>query len=64
MLLLLQPPMAPMFNVWHSTLNDDSIMSDIVCPAVVSGESPAARFKQAGIRDSSAVQACGQADTV
>jgi hypothetical protein len=31
-----QGAMAGMFNTWHTTLNDDSLMSSLVCPLVVS----------------------------
>jgi hypothetical protein len=34
---LLQATMAPMFNIWHTTLGDDSDMSDFLCPQVVRG---------------------------
>ncbi|WIA09638.1 hypothetical protein OEZ85_009026 [Tetradesmus obliquus] len=32
-----QAPMAGMFNIWHSGLNDDSLMSNLVCPLVADG---------------------------
>jgi hypothetical protein len=31
-----QATMAPMFNIWHTTLGDDSDMSEFLCPQVVS----------------------------
>jgi hypothetical protein len=33
-----QGAMAGMFNTWHGTMNDDSLMSSLVCPLVVSSE--------------------------
>jgi hypothetical protein len=41
-----QGAMAGMVNTWHSTLNDDSLMSGLVCPLVVSANSLTALHEQ------------------
>ncbi|WIA38074.1 hypothetical protein OEZ86_001443 [Tetradesmus obliquus] len=37
-----QATMAPMFNIWHTTLGDDSDMSEFLCPQVTDGSVKAA----------------------